>query len=151
MFSPTSDLVRNQSTFAVFVCTVTGFPRPPVNWRRRSLFSSSNRTSQLIQQMTNKVVLRNSVVSDSSGLFTVTSTIAILNLTIEDSQVYMCTGENAFNVTNNLGAQETASISLSVQRKTIIIYRIKYSFFSPQYLHVLQLSLVNLLQLCGVA
>ena len=121
MLSPSENLVRNQSTFAVFVCSVTGFPRPPVSWRKRPLQSSLNSTSQLIQKMTNKFVLRSSVVSDSTGLFTVTSTLAVLNLTTEDSQIYTCTGENAFNVINNLGAQQTASISLSVQCKTIII------------------------------
>ena len=116
--APPDGLVRNQSTFAVFVCTVTGFPRPHVSWTRK--YPTFNSTAQVLQEKRNKILLRNSVVSDSTGLVTVTSTIAILNLTIEDSQMYICTGENLFNITNHLGASEMASTSLSVQRKIFV-------------------------------
>lgn len=112
---PRGGLVRNVSRFAVFVCTVTGLPLPPVNWRRQD--TSNINTSQLIQEQKNKILLRTSSVSDRTGLFTVTSILAILNLTITDSKLYICTGENAFNVTNYLGANNTASSTLSVQCK----------------------------------
>ena len=111
--------VRNQSAFAVFICTVTGLPRPPIQWTRQG-----GDITEVISPLKRKYEIINETVSDAvnTGPVTIRSTLVILNLTLTDSRVYTCTGRNVFNVTNYLGAVDSRYSDLSVQCKCYVVW-----------------------------
>lgn len=111
-FNSPTGFVRNQSAFAVFTCSVMGFPLPPIRWSRQG----DDSVNETITPVNGKFVINQ--VSDSSSVpGVVHSTLVILNLTILDAKQYTCTGENSFNVMNLLGAVSTERANLSVQCK----------------------------------
>lgn len=115
--TPNGAIAKNQSTFAVFVCTVTGFPTPPVRWMKHD--SSNPSRSEEVLEQDDKIIVKESTTIN--GLVTVESTLIILNLSIADSKIYTCIGENPLNITNHLEAISNTSVSLTVQCKQLHI------------------------------
>ena len=105
-------LSRNASQYAVFTCRISGLPAPSIQW-------ISTLSNKPLSNVRRRFTITSKVVSTSeTGPTLVSSTLVILNLTINDQQTYTCSGITPFNIRNFIGAQSNASASLFVRGKS---------------------------------
>ena len=92
--------VTNETTSAVFQCSVTGIPAPSISWYRNGVPLAHSRVS--VGSPSQQLL--------SSDLYQVTQTLTITETVDSDSGNYSCMGTNA-------AGNDTAQFGLIVQRK----------------------------------
>ena len=109
-------LQRRAAEYAVFICQITAFPEPIIQWTRTG---TTNPITSRIGKFEIKSVLDDSSVT---GPYSVETQLTIFNLSFTDQQVYTCSGISQVNVENFIDAQSNASASLSVNGREFCYY-----------------------------
>ena len=123
-------LQRLRGQFAVFSCTVTGRPPPPVQWSRNNSYGLIP-----ISRSPFKHSIRESVQFSMDGPDSVSSTLTIGNLSNIDDGQYTCRGLNDYNTSNFINARESAMVYLAVFGR-LIFFLTWDGHFHPSSLHV---------------